>query len=416
MPISGTQILISIVIPTHNRAEVLLQTLNSLAKQSLSQLLYEVIVVADGCTDQTVEKVRNFEASYKLQILEQVGSGAGAARNSGALKATGLFLLFLDDDITATPLLVEAHLNAQQRCENRVVIGYLPPVFKQRRGYFQMKLKVWWEEMFHAMTINGHRFNYRNLLSGNFSLPAQLFHLVGGFDTSFTCQEDYELGVRLLKADAQFAFEPLAMGYHYETTNVTRWLYRKYSEGRTAVQFYQNYPQLSETIPVIKLFVEGIPPFYQKSIKFIHQRKYFAKALFSIYRLFLYLSERLHMPLIWEKLLGRLQTYWYLKGMIDAAGGWESIKSLFRELPHTQDNASSIIDINLECGIDAAEKYLNELKPLSVNLFYGKHFIGHIPAKFGFEPLSGVHLRLLLAQEFSGPFMHAKAFDKVAHQ
>jgi hypothetical protein len=213
---------------------------------------------------------------------------------------------------------------------------------KNQKGFFGRKLIMWWEEIFDAMKHKSHLFSYRNLLSGNFSLSAQLFNSVGGFDASFKCQEDYELGVRLIEADAQFAFEPEAMGYHNEITDLNRWLNRKYSEGKAAVQLYQKYPHLIDSIPVIKEFVDGIPPFYQRALQFIYKRKLLAEREAFIYNYALRVAEWLHMFQLWEKLLGRQQTYWYLRGMVDSVNDLNILMNISKRTASIQNKFPSI--------------------------------------------------------------------------
>ena len=55
------------------------------------------------------------ELPYQLHFIEQPGQGAAAARNLGVAKATAPLILFLDDDMTAAPTLIEAHLSSACR-------------------------------------------------------------------------------------------------------------------------------------------------------------------------------------------------------------------------------------------------------------------------------------------------------------
>jgi len=83
---------ISVIIPTYNEEDVILDCLNSLSKQSLQD--FEVIVIDDGSTDRTVEKI------IDVKVLRQNHLGAGAARNLGAKQAMGDILVFVDSDMT----------------------------------------------------------------------------------------------------------------------------------------------------------------------------------------------------------------------------------------------------------------------------------------------------------------------------
>jgi len=89
---------------------------------------------------------------------------------------------------------------------------------------------------------------YLSRLSGNLSLDAELFARLDGFDSAFgNCGgEDYEFGVRLLKADVSFVLADDAVGYHYEheTNNMDRSCRRCRQEGRSDVLIGRRHPEL----------------------------------------------------------------------------------------------------------------------------------------------------------------------------
>lgn len=87
--------IVSIVIPTLNRQEVLGRALNSVLNQTFEQ--WELIVVDGGSTDNTVDFVRTNYQRMRLIELEE-NRGAAAARNAGVSVATGKYIAFLDSD------------------------------------------------------------------------------------------------------------------------------------------------------------------------------------------------------------------------------------------------------------------------------------------------------------------------------
>lgn len=182
---------ISIVIPTHNRSQILRATLSALARQTVDPTIYEVILVADGCQDDTAAVVKSLELPYALTLLEQPGLGAATARNRGAAAAGAPLLLFLDDDKEAAPGLVEAHLMAHQTDPNGVVLGYYPiPEPEPPADLFEIAVKLWWDETFTALADPAHRFTFKDLCAGNVSMPRQLFEAAGGFDAPFPRRVD----------------------------------------------------------------------------------------------------------------------------------------------------------------------------------------------------------------------------------
>lgn len=89
--------MISVIIPTYNEESVIEDCLNSLAKQSTYD--FDLIVVDDGSSDGTLQKLQNSKTP-KLKVLTQQHKGAGAGRNLGAKQAKGDILVFVDADMT----------------------------------------------------------------------------------------------------------------------------------------------------------------------------------------------------------------------------------------------------------------------------------------------------------------------------
>jgi glycosyltransferase involved in cell wall biosynthesis len=90
--------LVSVVIPTYNRADLLLETLEGVFKQTLND--FEVIVVNDGSTDNTLERLSPLQRQYesKFRIVTQPNCGVGVARNRGLEEAAGKYVALLDHD------------------------------------------------------------------------------------------------------------------------------------------------------------------------------------------------------------------------------------------------------------------------------------------------------------------------------
>ena len=107
MPVITRQLpYVSIVIPTRNRASMLRVCLESLLEQQYPADSYEIIVVADGTTDDTAEVVAAVAATVDgppLSFFDNERRGANAARNTGVFAARGDPVCFLDDDADVPP-------------------------------------------------------------------------------------------------------------------------------------------------------------------------------------------------------------------------------------------------------------------------------------------------------------------------
>jgi glycosyltransferase involved in cell wall biosynthesis len=88
--------LVSIIIPTYNAADYILVTLKSIFEQTYRN--WEIIIIDDGSTDQTSEKIATFLSSNNIFYFFQENQGVAAARNYGISKAKGELIAFLDAD------------------------------------------------------------------------------------------------------------------------------------------------------------------------------------------------------------------------------------------------------------------------------------------------------------------------------
>lgn len=90
---------LSIIIPMYNASQYIERCINSIYHQGLNVNEFEVIVINDGSTDNSLEIVKDYFTSYKnIRFFSQKNSGQGAARNLGIKHATGEYILFLDSD------------------------------------------------------------------------------------------------------------------------------------------------------------------------------------------------------------------------------------------------------------------------------------------------------------------------------
>ncbi|RIH87415.1 Hyaluronan synthase [Meiothermus luteus] len=191
--------MLSVIVPTHNRRALLEKKLRLLEVQRGE---FEVVVVADGCTDGTLEFLSQYRPPFPFRFLELApGLGAAGARNRGAQAATGDILLFSDDDVMPQPGWIEAHQKAH--AQPRVVaVGRLelPP---ELRGTG-------------AAELRGPRAFWWNVTGNNTSLPKALFEEVGGYDPAFSGYggEDPDLGYRLMRAGARLVFLGDAVAVH----------------------------------------------------------------------------------------------------------------------------------------------------------------------------------------------------------
>jgi glycosyltransferase involved in cell wall biosynthesis len=242
---------ISLVIPSYNRADSVLRLLQGLAGQTANPESFEVVLVLDGCTDDSAEAVRSVELPFALRVVEQTGQGRARARNHGILKARGRLILFLDDDMDCDPALVDVHLAAHREHPGDVVLGYYPMLPAEKSTPERERLRLWWDEQFAKRSAPGHASTYHDFLTGNVSLSRELLLRVNGFEGTMpriaTC-EDWELGFRLLKAGAKFRDCREAWCVHRTATKHI--VYRAREEGAGQAVMAKKHPELFFDLPL----------------------------------------------------------------------------------------------------------------------------------------------------------------------
>jgi GT2 family glycosyltransferase len=399
---------VTIVIPTRNRRTSLDRALRALGHQHFAPSRFEAIVAVDGPDDGTPVHVAALDLPFQTTVTtSDLPRGAGAARNQGAAAASGDLLVFLDDDIEPGPDLVGAHV-AAHRQGAQVTIGYLPPAFESGRppGFFQAALRGWWEAMFAEMRQEGHRYRFRDLLTGNCAMRATLFEQTGGFDAAFGCHEDYELGVRLLASGAMFRYEEASRGVHHERTTVGRSFNRKLDEGRADVLMLEKHPELLPVLPLTLLDTHATRlERFLKRLAFERPRA--GRLLSATLARLLPSLERARLRGRWTRLLNDLLSGWYWTGV---AGRLPSLAALeeFRGACRSRSTwAPLVLEVDVANGLELVMAQVDRRRPAGLRVAYERQVIGEIPPVPGAEALTGAHLRAALARELAGPFVAA---------
>lgn len=119
----ATEPLVSVVVPLHNGAATIEETLLSVQQQSWRSL--EIVVVDDGSTDDGPARVAQLRRKDgRIRLLRQPNAGVAVARNTGAAAAAGAFLAFVDADDLWGPEKVALQMAALEAGGPRVGLAY----------------------------------------------------------------------------------------------------------------------------------------------------------------------------------------------------------------------------------------------------------------------------------------------------
>lgn len=404
--------LLSVVIPTRDRRDSLLRLLASLERQTAPAGSFEVVVVDDGGTDGTAAALEALDATFPLRLVPGAGEGPAVARNAGARAAAYGLVVFLDDDVEASPGLLAAHAAAHADGAERAVVGPYFPSHRPTRDPFRILSRNWWEETFAEMARPGHRTCYRDLLSGNLSAPRDAFLRWGGFDEGFRgvrC-EDWELGARLMETCVPIVFRADAHAVHHEADTLTlrRALRDAHREGQGFARLDRLHPALAaERGP-------GGPLRNGRIKRLVHG----AAARGDVLRdagawlasLALGPLGILRLRRSWRHLYGLLHLYAFWRGYHTSLPAAPEDVAASPALAAAADDA--IAELDLADGLDAAAGALDRLNAVAVRLSWRGRPLGTIEPSRGAERLRARHLRPLLADAVSEPLRQVLLEDE----
>lgn len=136
---------LTIVIPVYNCEDLIESTLESVLK--ISEIKYNIIIIDDGSTDNTINICRKYSDKFQnIHFYQQANKGAGRARNAVIPLCTGDYTYFLDaDDIINSDNLVSALKNAKQAKNDLYFVKYEIEFFEEskKRGMFNADAKLW---------------------------------------------------------------------------------------------------------------------------------------------------------------------------------------------------------------------------------------------------------------------------------
>lgn len=218
---------ITVVIPAKNVSETIGNCLDAI--YSNNNAAFDVVVVDDGCSDDTMDIV----SKYKCQGLKNnVHSGVSGARNAGAFAAKGDVLVFIDSDIVVSK---DALLKISERIRSTdAVVGMLSENI--RHNNFSSQYKNLWMNY----TFNNLPDNISLIFSSVAAIKRDLFLKQGGFDVNYMSPnvEDNELGIRLRDAGYSIILDKTLQVEHLKKYTFLNLLKTHYFRTKGLVKLY----------------------------------------------------------------------------------------------------------------------------------------------------------------------------------
>jgi glycosyltransferase involved in cell wall biosynthesis len=219
---SGEGPLFSVIIPTFNRVLLLSNTLDSVFAQQHTD--YEIIVVDDGSTDQTIDYLNSL--GKDVRVFQQSNRGAGAARNLGARHAQGQYLAFLDSDDIWFRWTLQVYQEVIREQRDPSFVAGKPFLFSDKLSLEKVKFGPTQTERFVDFLASGDEMRWWG--ASSFVIRRDAFMAVGGFTEEWVNDEDtdFTLKIGVAPCFVQIAV-PVTFAYREHAASVSKDLTRK---------------------------------------------------------------------------------------------------------------------------------------------------------------------------------------------
>jgi glycosyltransferase involved in cell wall biosynthesis len=243
---------VSVIIPTYNRKRFVLDTLDSLSRQTFPADCFDVIVVDDGSSDGTAE-IQKEKLPFRLRYLWQTNQGDAAARNLGVKHSQADILIFLDDDILVEPGYVAHLVQEHEPSPHRIVVGTEYLWLEDGNPLSEPGAPTAPEENHTTVELP-----FADVCSNNMSLGRNAYYSIGmmeglGFPGSdIWCDVDF--AYRAYLQGFEFLRSTRAICYHrdYVAQNLDNNKRRAEKAAFQAVVLFEKYPDLSPHIPMFR--------------------------------------------------------------------------------------------------------------------------------------------------------------------
>ena len=127
--------ILSIILPVYNEEDTILSILQRIENTKSNNIVYEVIVINDGSSDNTSKILKDNKSLYKYLINNDKNMGKGFSVKEGLKLATGEYIIFQDADLEYDPLEIEKFINVINNFNPDVVLGSRFSYDKYIRSY-----------------------------------------------------------------------------------------------------------------------------------------------------------------------------------------------------------------------------------------------------------------------------------------
>ncbi|MGH8050654.1 MAG: glycosyltransferase family 2 protein [Arenimonas sp.] len=203
--------LVSVIIPCYNAERWVLETLESVKKQTYENI--EIIIVNDGSTDKSAELIRSFQFP-SIRVFEQENKGQTAALNAGLALANGDFVQYLDADDLLHPDKIE--IQVKRLLQNPGCIASAEWVrFYDTISDVVFQSDATWQDMLPVdWLVESWKEGGGMLFPAMWLLPTEIAKNISGWNEELTLNNDADYFVRAILASEKILFCAGAKTYY----------------------------------------------------------------------------------------------------------------------------------------------------------------------------------------------------------
>jgi glycosyltransferase involved in cell wall biosynthesis len=224
----------SIILPAYLRPEVLAETLERLARQTIGSRTLEVLLIDDGPSPENETLAAHYANTFhSLRYLPQNNKGQSKARNHAVSLAQAPFLFFMGDDILLEPDVLEKHRAFHEKCPHKNIAVF---------GKIEIDPRLKDDPFVQWLNNGGPQNTFFRLREGyvgpdliesaHLSVRRE-FALKVKFDERLRYFENYVWAQALFQTGFLFYYLPSAVSYHYHPVTLAQYGGRMYGMGRT---------------------------------------------------------------------------------------------------------------------------------------------------------------------------------------
>ena len=183
---------VSVIIPTHNRPELLKKAVSSVLNQTYKNL--EIIVIDDGLEKRAEEVINSFHDTQLKYIQHLEEKGGSAARNLGIKNATGYFIAFLDDDDEWVPEKLAIQMAQFESTPREVGFCFsaVENIYSDRKYITTVPSGI---GDYHKLALS----YFKSMLTVTLIVKKYVFEEIGMFDEQFPSHQEADLMIRVTK-------------------------------------------------------------------------------------------------------------------------------------------------------------------------------------------------------------------------